>query len=149
MPADPGGGPTGMTPRNRRDRPPIPSDGRFMNQPIKNLQDASSSDLSQSAKPRSGRRWTVWACIIAVLLIAGLVWWNRQGAAPQERTGRNSGPMSIVPEVVGKGDIGISINALGTVSSLATVTVRTQISGYLQKIDFTEGTEVKKGDLLA
>ncbi len=57
--------------------------------------------------------------------------------------------MSIVPEVVGKGDIGININALGTVTSLATVTIRSQISGYLMKIDFKEGDDVKKGDLLA
>ncbi len=57
--------------------------------------------------------------------------------------------MSIVPEVVGKGDIGINLNALGTVTSLATVTIRTQISGYLMKVDFKEGDEVKKGDLLA
>lgn len=57
--------------------------------------------------------------------------------------------MSIVPETVGKGDIGISLNALGTVTSLATVTIRTQISGYLMKIDFKEGQDVKKGDLLA
>ena len=47
--------------------------------------------------------------------------------------------MSIVPETVGKGDIGINLNALGTVTSLATVTIRTQISGYLMKIDFKEG----------
>ncbi|GAB1715453.1 MAG: secretion protein HlyD [Nitrobacter sp.] len=51
--------------------------------------------------------------------------------------------------VVGKGDIGVNLNALGTVTSLATVTIRTQISGYLMKIDFKEGEEVKKGDLLA
>ena len=57
--------------------------------------------------------------------------------------------MSIVPETVGKGDIGINLNALGTVTSLATVTIRSQISGYLMKIDFKEGDEVKKGDLLA
>jgi len=57
--------------------------------------------------------------------------------------------MSIVPETVGKGDIGVNLNALGTVTSLATVTVRTQISGYLMKIDFQEGQDVKKGDLLA
>jgi multidrug efflux system membrane fusion protein len=57
--------------------------------------------------------------------------------------------MSIVPEVVGKGDIGINLNALGTVTSLATVTIRTQISGYLMKVVFKEGDEVKKGDLLA
>ena len=57
--------------------------------------------------------------------------------------------MSIVPETVGKGDVGININALGTVTSLATVTIRSQISGYLMKIDFKEGQDVKKGDLLA
>jgi len=57
--------------------------------------------------------------------------------------------MSIVPETVGKGDIGVNLNALGTVTSLATVTIRTQISGYLQKVDFKEGDDVKKGDLLA
>jgi multidrug efflux system membrane fusion protein len=57
--------------------------------------------------------------------------------------------MSIVPEVVGKGDIGVDLNALGTVTSLATVTIRTQISGYLIKIDFKEGQDVKRGDLLA
>ena len=70
------------------------------------------------------------------------------GSAPQSAgTGRNAAPMSIVPETVGKGDIGINLNALGTVTSLATVTIRSQISGYLMKIDFKEGDEVKKGDL--
>jgi membrane fusion protein, multidrug efflux system len=78
-----------------------------------------------------------------------VVWWTRQGGAPQQAGGgRNGAPMSIVPEVVGKGDIGINLNALGTVTSLATVTVRTQISGYLMRVVFKEGDEVKKGDLL-
>src|SRR5271165_2237226 len=57
--------------------------------------------------------------------------------------------MSIVPETVSKGDIGINLNALGTVTSLATVTIRTQISGYLIRVAFKEGDDVKKGDLLA
>ncbi|NEU98996.1 MdtA/MuxA family multidrug efflux RND transporter periplasmic adaptor subunit [Bradyrhizobium sp. UFLA 03-164] len=83
-------------------------------------------------------------------VLAGIVWWTRQQAAPpQAGAGRNAGPMSIVPETVGKGDIGVSLNALGTVTSLATVTIRSQISGYLMKIDFKEGDEVKKGDLIA
>jgi multidrug efflux system membrane fusion protein len=85
-----------------------------------------------------------------LLVLAGIVWWSRQQTAPQPGgAGRTAAPMSIVPETVGKGDIGVNLNALGTVTSLATVTVRTQISGYLLKIDFTEGQEVKKGDLLA
>jgi membrane fusion protein, multidrug efflux system len=120
-----------------------------MNQPIKTFQEAPPNGSSQGAKPRSSRRW-VLISIIVLLIAAGIYWRTRQESAPQPAGGgRNSGPMSIVPEVVGKGDIGININALGTVTSLATVTIRTQISGYLQKIDFTEGNEVKKGDLLA
>jgi len=85
-----------------------------------------------------------------LLGLAAVVWWTRQGGAPQQGGGgRNAAPMSIVPEVVGKGDIGINLNGLGTVTSLATITVRTQISGYLMRVVFTEGDEVKKGGLLA
>src|SRR6202521_4079249 len=134
---------------NRCDRPKHSSDGRFMNQPIKSLKEAPLIGPSQIAKPRSRRR-LVLTSILALLILGGIVWWTRQGTAPQQANGgRNAAPMSIVPEVVGKGDIGISLNALGTVSSLATVTIRTQISGYMMKVDFTEGQEVKKGDLLA
>ncbi len=120
-----------------------------MNQPIKTLKEAPSIGVSQTAKPRSRRRF-VLTSILVLLILAGVVWWNRQGSAPQQTGGgRNAAPMSIVPEVVGKGDIGINLNALGTVTSLATVTIRTQISGYLMKVVFKEGDEVKKGDLLA
>ncbi len=120
-----------------------------MNQPIKSLKEAPAIGPSKTAKPPSRRR-LVLTSILALLIVAGVVWWSRQGSAPQQGGGgRNATPMSIVPEVVGKGDIGINLNALGTVTSLATVTIRTQISGYLMKVDFKEGDEVKKGDLLA
>jgi multidrug efflux system membrane fusion protein len=120
-----------------------------MNQPIKTFQEAPAAGPSQTAKPRSRRRLGLILIVLA-LVVAGIVWKTREGSAPEPAgRGRNSAPMSIVPEVVGKGDIGINLNALGTVTSLATVTIRTQISGYLMKIDFTEGNEVKKGDLLA
>lgn len=120
-----------------------------MDQPTKNFQKAPSIGPAQAAKPRSGRRF-VLTSIVILLIVGGVVWWTKHAAPPQQANGgRNSAPMSIVPEVVGKGDIGININALGTVTSLATVTIRTQISGYMQKIDFTEGNDVKKGDLLA
>jgi len=120
-----------------------------MNQPIKSLKEAPLVEPSQIPKPRPRRR-LVLTLILGLLVVAGVVWWTRQEGAPQKAgAGRNAAPMSIVPATVGKGDIGINLNALGTVTSLATVTIRTQISGYLMKIDFTEGQEVKKGDLLA
>ena len=125
------------------------SDGRFMNQPVKTLKQAPSTGPSQVIQPPSRWRLALIA-VLALLAVAGIVWWSKQGGAPQQAGGgRNAAPMSIVPETVAKGDIGINLNALGTVTSLATVTIRTQISGYLQKIDFKEGDDVKKGDLLA
>src|SRR6202045_2832151 len=120
-----------------------------MNQPIKSLKEAPLVEPSQIPKPRPRRR-LVLTFILVLLIVAGVVWWTRHEGAPAPAGGgRNAGPMSIVPEVVSKGDIGINLNALGTVTSLATVTIRTQISGYLIRVAFKEGDEVKKGDLLA
>jgi multidrug efflux system membrane fusion protein len=119
-----------------------------MDQPIKPVQEVPAR-FPQSTQPRPRRRFSLkW--IFALLILAGIVWWARQGSAPQQAGGaRTAPPMSIVPETVGKGSIGVNLNALGTVTSFATVTVRTQISGYLLKVDFKEGEDVKKGDLLA
>ena len=120
-----------------------------MNQPLKPPLEAPLVGAPATAESR-GRRRPISIAILVLLVVAGIVWWSKQAGTPQPAGGgRNSAPMSIVPETVGKGDIGINLNALGTVTSLATVTIRTQISGYLQKIDFKEGDDVKKGDLLA
>jgi multidrug efflux system membrane fusion protein len=48
-----------------------------------------------------------------------------------------------------RGDIDVKLNALGTVTPLATVTVRPQVSGQILRFNFTEGQMVKAGDLLA
>jgi membrane fusion protein, multidrug efflux system len=121
-----------------------------MNQPIKPPQEAKPTREAVPAAPKSRSAWRlVGTCLLLLLIVAGIVWWTKQQSAPPAQNGRNAAPMSIVPEAVTKGDINVNINALGTVTSLATVTIRSQISGYLQKVVFTEGDEVKKGDLIA
>jgi multidrug efflux system membrane fusion protein len=55
----------------------------------------------------------------------------------------------VVAGAADKGDINITLNGLGTVTSLATVTIRSQISGYLTRVAFEEGQNVAQGDLLA
>jgi multidrug efflux system membrane fusion protein len=106
------------------------------------------------ARPRvRGRLWRgmAWTLVI-LLLIAGLAWivWPRQAAQPA-RGGRFAGgaPMPVSVFSAEKGDVPITFNALGTVTPLATVTVKTQINGQLTQIAFQEGQLVHRGDLIA
>jgi multidrug efflux system membrane fusion protein len=107
-------------------------------------------------KSKAGRRLGL------LILIAGVAtagWWlygrqqqQAQAPAQQQRGGRfnpNAAAMPVVVAPAGVGDIDITLNALGTVTSLATVTIKSQISGYLVNVAYQEGQVVKKGDLLA
>ena len=72
-----------------------------------------------------------------------------QPAATAQRTAPQAAPQSVGAATLTSGDIRVIVNALGTVTPIATVTVQTQINGQLQEIGFTEGQMVKKGDFLA
>ncbi|KAB0636059.1 MdtA/MuxA family multidrug efflux RND transporter periplasmic adaptor subunit, partial [Burkholderia latens] len=58
-------------------------------------------------------------------------------------------PQPVSVATATQGEMPIVLSALGTVTPLASVTVKTQLSGYLQSVAFQEGQIVKKGDLLA
>ena len=101
--------------------------------------------------------------LIVVLLILGMIVLIRyiqqkQPVAPGPPGGPvaagkgrppQSAPVAVATATAASGDIDIKIPALGTVTPLASVTVRTQISGIMQKLLFTEGQLVKQGDTLA
>lgn len=90
---------------------------------------------------------------VGLAVVIGAAWYfTHSGPAPQSRGGRNAAANQAVTvglASVAKGDIPIVDRALGTVTPLATVTVKTQITGQLVQVAFTEGQAVKKGDLLA
>jgi membrane fusion protein, multidrug efflux system len=87
-----------------------------------------------------------------VALLVGFVLYLRTkqpvAAPPRGRNGQGA-PVAVSVATAVLGDIQVKIPALGTVTPLATVTVRTQITGTLQKILFTEGQFVHQGDALA
>ncbi len=62
---------------------------------------------------------------------------------------QNAAAQSVGAATIGTGNVRVIVNALGTVTSLATITVQTQISGQLTEVAFTEGQLVNKGDFLA
>jgi membrane fusion protein, multidrug efflux system len=122
----------------------------------------ASTPPPSASQPR--RRRLVWI-VVAVLIVAGLfAWhpWNRGGANnPQQQAGggrRGGGPggpgMPAPPQpvhvaTVTQGEMPVVINSLGTVTPLASVTVKTLLNGTLQDVAFQEGQMVRKGDVLA
>jgi multidrug efflux system membrane fusion protein len=58
-------------------------------------------------------------------------------------------PLPVVVNLAHKGNINIILNGLGTVTPVATVTVRSQVTGQLNEIRFKEDQMVAKGDVLA
>jgi multidrug efflux system membrane fusion protein len=84
-----------------------------------------------------------------VLLLAGVAWLVHSRTPQDPRAGRGTASVSVVTAPVVQGDLPVTLNALGTVSPLATVTVKTQIAGRLVAIGFQEGQIVRAGDFLA
>lgn len=106
------------------------------------------------AEPPARRRWLRWALVGAAAAIAAAIIVYRSAtflSQPVQRHGRfqSVGDQPVGVARIGRGDIRLTLRALGAVTPLATVTVTTQISGYLMSVGFKEGQPVKKGQLLA
>jgi membrane fusion protein, multidrug efflux system len=102
---------------------------------------------------RSSRPGFVVGLIVLIAIAGGGYWIYRSyyAAQPAATAARNplTAPQSVGAATIGQGDIRVIVNALGTVTPIATVTVQTQINGQLLEVGFTEGQMVKKADFLA
>jgi multidrug efflux system membrane fusion protein len=99
---------------------------------------------------RSRLRWLLW--VVLVLAIVGAAVWYYPRPESQPKTagrGQFGGPVPVAVAAVEKGEMPVTLTGLGTVTPLATVTIKTQINGYLTEVAFQEGQMVKKGDFLA
>ncbi len=97
---------------------------------------------------------TLLAIGLGLAVVAGAGWYittHSSSSSSSRQAGRfgANAPIPVGLAAAAKGDIPIVIKALGTVTPLATVTVKAQITGQLTQVEFTEGQSVKKGDLLA
>jgi len=121
---------------------------------------------SMQSSPRNARRWLI--SLLVLLVIAVLCWkfWpagsaHKEGAdkAASGHAGRSgmmrpgfggaAGPIPVRVAPAVTGDFPLYYKALGTVTALNTINVRSRVGGELVKINFEEGQMVKAGDLLA
>ncbi len=66
----------------------------------------------------------------------------------KQRKGDGGGPISVVAAKAQKGNIGVYYTALGAVTPIYTVTVKSRVDGQLMKVMFQEGQSAKQGDPL-
>ncbi len=100
------------------------------------------------------KRWILVAILVLVFVAVILIVRNLQSKQTHLPSGGpggpggsagSGGPVAVAVATATSGDIRVRIPGLGTITPLASVTVRTQISGQLQKIAFTEGQIVHAG----
>jgi multidrug efflux system membrane fusion protein len=102
----------------------------------------------QSGHTALRRRW--WIVLAAVCLLAvGAYLYFTAGAKSQQakQTVVRSAP--VVTAIAKKGDVSIYVVGLGSVTPIATVTVKSRVDGELMKVLYKEGQIVSSGQLLA
>jgi membrane fusion protein, multidrug efflux system len=94
------------------------------------------------------------AIVLVGALVAGVAYYitrqqaQKQGAAAG-RFGRTDGPVPVLVAPAKLADVPVYLDGVGTSKALNTVLVRAQVDGILLSVNYTEGQDVKKGDVLA
>jgi len=102
--------------------------------------------------PSRRRRWLGSLVALAVVLgLAGGAWYliKRSGEPAGGRPNFGGASSTVGHAAARRMQLPIVIDALGTVTPLATITLKPQVGGVLTEVLYTEGQSVAKGQLLA
>jgi membrane fusion protein, multidrug efflux system len=122
-----------------------------------------SEPAAPPARPSRRRRWIGSVLALAGLVaVAGLAWHLTQrapaaavaggfgpGGPGGPGGGRRAPATTVGVATAAQADLPVVVEALGTVTPAATVTVRPQVGGVLKRLAFREGELVRAGQLLA
>jgi multidrug efflux system membrane fusion protein len=98
-----------------------------------------------------GVRILVWLIILLIFGIAFYLVWTRQSAPKAEKGGRGAGmggPVTLTAATAQKGDIGVYLDAIGTVTPVFTASITSQVAGQIVAVHYREGQIVRKGEPL-
>ncbi len=88
------------------------------------------------------------AAIVAVVIVVIIRSHSARAAREGDKSARDR-PVPVTIVRAAKEDVPITVEGLGTVTPLYTVTVKTQVDGRLDKVSYTEGQYVKQGEAIA
>jgi membrane fusion protein, multidrug efflux system len=107
-----------------------------------------------AAEPESRHKQRYWIWLLGLALVGLILYWIF-GRGSQVQTagtggGRHafSGPVTLTIATATKGDIGVYLSAIGTVTALYTDSITAQVTGVITSVHYKEGQYVHKGDLL-
>ncbi len=98
--------------------------------------------------PLNRRKTLTIALVLAVLAVAGGVYWLRH-APDVAQAARAARAVPVTVTSAGRRDVPVVLTGLGTVQASFTVGIHAQVDGKLQEVLFAEGQYVNQGDLLA
>ena len=93
---------------------------------------------------KTGAFWSLGLTLVVCAALAGC-------SSQQAKSAKASGPPPAVPvgvAAVKQGDFNVYLTGLGSVDAFYTVSLKTRIDGQIMQVNFREGQDVKKGDLL-
>ncbi|MGA2396842.1 MAG: efflux RND transporter periplasmic adaptor subunit [Steroidobacteraceae bacterium] len=97
-------------------------------------------------KSHATRGWRTYAAVTIVALSV-VAWRLHKPAAAADK--KPLQPIAVDTAAAHREEVPIYLQGLGTVQAFYTVTVTARVDGELQRVAFTEGQAVHKGDLLA
>jgi membrane fusion protein, multidrug efflux system len=97
----------------------------------------------------SGGKW-VWGLILVLLVGAGAYYYLHQSKTKTGSAQADAAPRAVPVSTAAarQGDIGVYINALGTVTPVYTDTITSRVQGEIVDVYYKEGQLVHKGDPL-
>lgn len=106
-----------------------------------------------TAKKSRGRGFVMTLITLAILGGLGYLGWTVMHQQPQQAGGgrgqqRPDLPVPVLAATPRVQDVPVYLDGVGAIRALNTVTVRSQVDGKLIAVKFTEGQDVKKGDVL-
>lgn len=121
-------------------------------------QEGSSSRVTPDhqlppARPEPHRSHTVRILIwVLILLVFGVLFWailrHQQAAKAPSGRGAMTGPVTVTTATAKKGDIGVYLNAIGTVTPVYTDSITSQVTGLVAEVHYREGQMIHRGEPL-